>query len=173
MTIEEELFARFRGKSVHLDTNVLLVLLTGAVGTRFLGRFKRVSTYSLEDYKFLRWFLSLFKVLIATPHIFTEASNLANNALTGTYRQDWFANLAASVLTGRENGGIAENWTPAKELATMPEFVRFGIADCALAKLCPEVLVVTDDSPLSGALRNRGIDVLNFKDLRAMRHSLQ
>jgi len=172
MILEEALFARHRGKSVLLDSNLLLVLLTGAIGSHLFGRFERVRKYTFDDYELLRQILSGFRVLVTTPHILTEVSNLANK-LSGSYRDDWYANLAALVASDRGQNAVQEDWTPAKQLAEMPEFIDLGIADSAITRLASEVLVVTDDFRLSGALRTRGVDVLNFGDLRAIRAQIQ
>jgi rRNA-processing protein FCF1 len=167
MTYEEKLFLRHRGKSILLDSNLLLVFLTGAVDTRLFGRFKRVSGYTIDDYEFLIQLLGSFKILLTTPHILTEVSNLANS-LTDSYRQEWYSNFAALILSDRQQPGIQENLLPAKLLASTSEFVNFGITDSAIAELASSTLLVTDDGRLSSTLRNKGVDVLSFKELRAM-----
>jgi len=167
MTLEEQLFARHAGKSVLLDSNLLLVFLSGLLGTHVFHRFKRISDYTIRDYELLVRLLGCFTVLLTTPHILTEVSNLANS-LKGPYKRDWYLNLA--TLIGSEQGpaGLREKWIPATELAGMPEFVAFGITDAALAKLSSEALVITEDYRLSGALKGKGTPVLNFGDLRKM-----
>ena len=172
MTLEEELFGRHRGKSVLLDSNLLLVFLTGAVGAHLFARFKRVNEYTVQDFELLVQLLRSFRVLITTPHILTEVSNLANS-LTGTYRRDWFTNFAVLVASEQEGARVMESWTPARQLADSPEFVEFGITDSAVVAFASDALVITDDYRLSGALRNRGFDVLNFKDLQAIQRLIQ
>lgn len=172
MIIEDQLFARHRGKNILLDTNLLLVFLTGEIGVQFFERFDRVSKYTIQDYELIVQILSSFRVLVTTPHILTEVSNLANK-LSGSYRRDWYANLAAFVMSDEQEIGVRETWVPAKRLAALPEFLDFGITDSAVGELVSNALVVTDDFRLSGALRNKGIDVLNFKELRAMQDRIQ
>lgn len=172
MTLEEELFARHRGKSVLLDSNLLLVYLTGAIGTHLFGRFKRVSEYTIQDYELLVQLLRAFKVLSTTPHILTEVSNLANS-LSGSYRQDWYTNFAELMAIEQEGAGVRESWIPAKQLAILPEFLEFGITDCAIIHFALDTLVITDDYRLSGALRSQGFDVLNFRDVRAIQLLIQ
>jgi len=172
MTAEEQLFASHRGKRVLLDSNLLLVLLTGAIGVGLFAKFERVSQYTFEDYELLLRILSSFRSLLTTPHILTEVSNLANK-LSGADRNHWYSNLAALCASERHENGLLEIWAPAAKLAAMPEFVDFGITDCAVAQIASDGLVITDDHRLSGVLNSRGIAVLNFDDLRAMWRLIQ
>lgn len=168
MVSEEQLFLRFKGKAILLDSNLLLVFLSGFLGTRIFKSFKRISKYEFSDYELLVQLMGSFTVLLTTPHILTEVSNLAGS-LTGSYRRDWDLNFAALVRSEKTRIGVRERWTSAVELSEMPEFLPFGIADTALTQLSSEALVVTEDHRLSGFLRSRGISVLNFGDLRKLR----
>jgi hypothetical protein len=167
MTLEEQLFARHAGRSVLLDSNLLLVFLSGLLGVHLFQRFKRISDYTVGDYELLVRLLGCFTVLLTTPHILTEVSNLANS-LREPYKRDWFLNLATLITSGQRPAGLLEKWVPATVLAGMPEFVAFGITDAALAQLSSEALVITEDYRLSGVLTDQGIPVLNFGDLRKM-----
>lgn len=167
MTLEEDLFSRHIGKSVALDSNLLLVLIAGSLGAQLFKSFKRVSDYRMEDYELLVTLLQSFTVLITTPHVLTEVSNLANS-LRESYKYDWYTYFAA-LVGSEKNIGVREQWIPAAELAQKPEFLPFGLTDTALAELTSQALVVTEDYRLSGALKNRGIPVLNFGDLRKLR----
>jgi len=171
MTIEEQLFASFSGKGVLLDSNLLLVFLSGLLGARLFQRFKRVSEYTLEDYDLLVRVLGSFTELVTTPHILTEVSNLANS-LPESYKRDWYSNLATLIASQRAPVGLRERWTSAVDLAKMPEFLAFGITDAALTQLSSEALVITEDYRLSGSLRSQGVPVLNFGDLRKLRQLL-
>jgi hypothetical protein len=168
MTLEEQLFAQHRGKSVLLDSNLLLVFLTGSLSPSLLGQFKRVSTYTLDDYELLVQLLGSFTTLLTTPHILTEVSNLANS-LPEWLKPDWYRNFAALIASQNDTPGLRERWTPAAELSRLPEFVAFGITDAALTELSSQALVVTEDHRLSGVLRSQGVAVLNFGDLRTIR----
>jgi len=168
MVSEEQLFLRFKGKAVLLDTNLLLVFLSGFLGPQVFKSFKRISSYRFSHYELLVRLLGCFSVLLTTPHILTEVSNLADS-LTGPYKRDWDVNFAALVRSEKTRIGVREKWTSAAELSEMPEFLPFGIADTALTQLSSEALVVTEDHRLSGVLKSRGLPVLNFDDLRKLR----
>ena len=167
MTLEDQLFAQHAGKSVLLDSNLLLVFLSGLLGVHLFQGFKRISGYTIRDYELLVRLLGCFTVLLTTPHILTEVSNLANS-LREPYKRDWYINLATLIVSDQEPAVLREKWIPSTELAGMPEFVAFGITDAALTRLSSEALVVTEDHRLSGALEGQGIHVLNFGDLRKM-----
>jgi hypothetical protein len=167
MTLEEQLFAKHKGKSVLLDSNLLLVFLSGSLSPRLFGQFKRVSTYTLGDYELLVRLLGSFTILLTTPHILTEVSNLANS-LPEWLKPDWYRNFAALIASEQKTPGLRERWTSAVELAQMPEFLAFGITDAALTELSSDALVITEDYRLSGVLRSQGVAVLNFGDLRKL-----
>jgi hypothetical protein len=171
MILEEQLFARYAGKSVLLDSNLLLVFFAGSLDPRLFGRFKRISAYTLKDYELLVRLLDSFTILLTTPHILTEVSNLSNS-LPEWLKPDWYRNIATLIASQQETPGLRERWTPATELAQMPEFAAFGITDAALTKLSSEALVVTEDYRLSGELRSQGIPVFNFRDLRKVQQLL-
>ena len=171
MLLEEQIFARHKGKSVLLDSNLLLVFLAGSFDPSLFGSFKRISDYTLNDYDLLVRLLSFFKTLLTTPHILTEVSNLANS-LPEWLKPDWHRNIAALIASEQDHSSLKEQWTPAIELAKMPEFVAFGITDAALAKLASDALVVTEDHRLSGFLQSQGVPVLNFGDLRQLQQLL-
>jgi len=161
------LYGRHKGKSVLLDTNLLLVLLMGAFNPYLLGNFKRVSGYKVGDYDLLVRMLKSFTVLLTTPHILTEVSNLAGY-LPESVKSDWFRSFGIFIKSQSDVPTMREFWTPAMELAATPQFAAFGIADAGIAAFSNEALVVTEDHRLSGALRKRGISVLNFADLRGL-----
>jgi hypothetical protein len=167
MTLEEQLFARHIGRGILLDSNLLLVFLSGLLGAHLFRSFKRIGGYTIRDYELLVRLLQCFTVLITTPHILTEVSSLANS-LQEPYKRDWYLNLATLIASEQEPVGLQEKWTPATELAGMPEFVAFGITDAALIKLSSEALIITEDYRLSGVLNGQGTHVLNFGDLRKM-----
>jgi hypothetical protein len=146
---------------------LLLVFLSGSLGAHVFKTFKRISKYSFSDYELLVGLLRSFSLLLTTPHILTEVSNLANG-LSGTYKRDWNLNFADLVRSEKTRIGVREKWTSAAQLAEVPEFLSFGIADTSIAQLSSEALVVTEDYRLSGTLKSRGIPVLNFGDLRKL-----
>jgi hypothetical protein len=170
MLLEEQDYARHVGKGILLDSNLLLVLLAGKLDSRLFGRFKRISAYSLDDFELLERLVQRFSILVTTPHILAEVSNLANS-LSEQWREDWLHNMAALLSCHGDKPFFDECWTPAKQLVLKPEFLAFGLTDASLAELSGYALILTDDFRLSGFLRHKGVSILNFRDLRKMQSS--
>jgi len=168
MTLEEEIFSRHIGKNIALDSNLLLVLIAGLLDLRLFKSFKRLGDYTVEDHQLLVRLLGSFKVLVTTPHVLTEACNLANS-LSESYKLRWHAVLAAMAASENVKLGLREEWKSMAVLAGRSEFLPFGLTDTALAELSTQALLLTEDYRLSGFLKYRGIPVLNFGDLRKLR----
>jgi|SRR6185312_15017530 len=163
MTKEEQLFSQHRGRTLLLDSNLLLLFLAGNLGSDFFQQFPRVSGYDFDDYELLRQTLKQFKTILTTPHVLTEITNLANK-LSGVHRVEWSRYLVRFITSE----SVQEKWIAGRELARTGEFIEFGITDSAISAIASEALVLTDDFPLSGSLTSRGFDVLNFKELRSV-----
>jgi hypothetical protein len=170
MFLEEQIFERHVGKNILLDSNLLLVLLAGKLDERLFGSFKRIARYTLEDYELLEQLVGKFSVLLTTPHVLTEVSNLGNS-LSGQWRQDWSRNLALFISCQGCQPLVDECWTPAKQLVLNAEYLAFGLTDTSLAQLSNDALLVTDDFKLSGFLRQHGFSILNFRDLRTIQRA--
>jgi hypothetical protein len=161
MTLEDQLLARYAGKSVLLDSNLLLVYLSGSIDPRLFGRFKRVSAYTIKDYELLVRLLGFFSILLTTPHILTEVSNLANS-LPEQFKPEWNQHFAMLIASQQDTPGLRERWMPATDLTQIPEFAALGIKDAALSALSLEALVVTEDYRLSGTLRSQAFTCSTF-----------
>ena len=60
-----------------------------------------------------------------------------------------------------------ERFTPSRELARQPHFLKFGFTDTGIVESAKgKFLVLTDDFRLAGYLERREIDVVNFNHLR-------
>jgi rRNA-processing protein FCF1 len=167
MTIEERLYERHRGNRVLLDSNLLLLFLVGGYSLSLIRTFKRVSDYSVQDYRLLVEFLGSFKILVVTPHVLTEVSNLANSLPQGI-KTEWFRSFAELLASQGSTPGLREHHIAADAIAKTREFYAFGITDAAISLISSDTLVVTADYRLSGTLRKKGVEVLNFSDLRLL-----
>ena len=155
------LIERHRGKGALVDTNLLVLLLVGAVNKRRIPKFKRTQAFSIEDFDLLVRLIDCFGKIVATPHVLSQASDLSD-------------------LDGRELGQVREkfrlivdqideSYDPSRVLVPDPMFERFGLADAAIAKVnSRRILVVTADVRLHVALQQRGWDALNFNHVRPL-----
>lgn len=158
----EYLIGRYRNAGVLVDSNLLVLYLVGAYDPRQLGRHSRTEQFAPEDFYVLLAFLQHFERIVTTPHVLAETSNLMGQ-LTGRVRAECFALLANSVAL------MHEHHTLATTIVVNPAFTQFGITDAALSDASPDTyLVLTDDLPLFGYLSNRGVDVLNFNNIRQL-----
>jgi hypothetical protein len=157
----DPLIRKYRAKGVLIDTNLLLPLVVGGFNPEHLHKCRGTKNFTPGDFEMLRKFVGWFDLLITTPHILTEVSNLALK-LPETLHSDIL--VAFRVLL---NGPIRERHHPCRELANDQAFLRFGLTDTAIAMVAPgKYLVLTDDLALFGVLAKRGVDVLNFNRIR-------
>ena len=146
--------------SLLLDSNLLLLLVIGTYDLRLVDTFKRVSNYSASDFAILARLISGFRNLLATPHVLTEVSNLANS-LPWSIKADWFNHFSRRITR------LEERHIPAANLASLPEFSVFGLTDAALFELAKSTLLVTADERLASHLRRRELFVLGFNEIPA------
>lgn len=150
-----------RREAVFIDTNLLLVLLIGALDPAQVDRFKRTRKYSREDYALLAAFVSQYKRVVTTPNVLTEVSNLAGQ-LTGPLRERAF--LALGVLVSQ----YEERFHPSRELILHDSFPVLGLADTSVISAVDNTItVLTDDLPLYLRLSAAGIEAINFNHLRS------
>ena len=113
------LIQQHRGKGVLLDANLLVLLLVGTVNRLRIAKFKRTQGYSLEDFDLLARLLDWFGSIIVTPHVLSQASDLAAvpseelRAIRATF----------GFLVGRSR----EIYDPAKDLVANPVFTTLGL----------------------------------------------
>lgn len=146
---------KYRRKGIVVDTNAALLYVVGSVDISLIGRNKRTSTFSINDFDTLSAFLDFFTKLYTTPHILTEISNLLNpQTHDGLY----------SYITNSE-----EHFVPAHSLANGMLFKELGITDSSIYEAASNrFLVLSDDGPLIGSLRASGLDVLSLEDVLAI-----
>ena len=155
------LIQKHRGKGVLVDTNLLVLLLVGAVNRRRIQNFKRTGDFTVQDFDLLTCLLDWFGKLIATPHVLSQVSDLTD--LTGTE----LTRVRAVFKTLVEE--IEECCDTSRILVANPLFARFGLTDSAIATVCSRgILVLTTDVRLQLALQERDIDALNFNDIRPL-----
>lgn len=157
----EFMISAYRGKGIIVDTNLLIVLLIGKLGQHHLKDCRATKNFIVEDFQLLQRFLGQFSMLITTPHILTEVSNLSgklDEGLLGDFR---------SVLAEFIKLDVEEQHLPSVQIVEHPDFHKLGLADTAIRLSAKEkYLVLTEDFELSGRLKKCGIAVVNFNHLR-------
>ncbi len=155
------LINRYRNQGVLVDTNLLLLFFVGFYDQRRIQGFGRTSQFEPEDFLILQAFLQRFDRFVTTPHVLAETSNLLRQIPGDSAKRDCHALLKQTIPR------MQEHHTAAATVAAEPGFVQLGLTDMAIAKASPGVyLVLTDDLDLYGYLSNRGVDALNFNNIR-------
>ena len=157
---DQELLRLYAGSGVLLDSNLLLLLVVGNYDRSQVGRFKRLSTFSPEDYDTLLALIGRFRHLYITPNTATEVSNLAGG-FSGDVREACFRVFAQTIVASRElvvaSGDAAAHTT----------FNELGLTDAALFEVAGKpALILTTDFPLSQKLSAQGLPVVNFNHIR-------
>jgi len=156
------LFARYHQARILIDTNILLLYIMGLVNRQRISKFKRTRQFLPKDYDLLTQILKPFQKIVTTPNILTEVNSLANQ-LGEPERSQCLA------LFGQAIAQLQEIHQPSQLLAQLPEFQKFGLTDCGILNLAQgSYLVLTDDFRLSETLRSKGIDTVNFNNIRPL-----
>jgi hypothetical protein len=155
------LIQKHHAKGVLVDSNLLVLLLVGAVNKQRIQRFKRTQNFTIEDFDLLTRLTAWFSTVIATPHVLSQASDLAD--LRGKELRE--IRRTFKLIVER----VEEFYDPSRELAADPIFERLGLADAAIARVCSRgILVLTADLDLQLELQRRGADALNFNHVRQL-----
>ncbi len=158
------MIGRYRSAGVLVDTNLLLLYFVGTCDRDQIERFRRTrDRFVAEDFETLMRVFRSFDTVVTTPHVLTEVSNLLGH-LSGRTRTKCFGLFAQHVSL------MNEKHTPARDLGGRPTFVKFGIADASIEDAAQGYLVLTDEFPLANYLGSKGLDVLNFNNIRTLRY---
>ena len=134
----------YRRRGLLLDSNLLLLYVVGQTDRNLVRSFKRTQAFTDADFRLLVLLRTRFDSLVTTPHVLTEVNGLTN-ALTGSYRVDVRARLAADVAL------LDERHIPAIDLVETASFKGLGLTDSALALIAQSAdgpLVLSTDGAL-------------------------
>lgn len=155
----EILTTKYRKKGILIDTNLLILLLVGSYNENMISSFKRTVNYTVEDYKYLKTFLSRFDKHFYTPNILTEITNLTDS-INSEPSFSFFQHIkyALSIFT--------EDSISSDEIMQLKSFLKFGLTDAVNCKLSDKYLILTDDLRLYSFLANQRLPAINFNHIR-------
>jgi rRNA-processing protein FCF1 len=157
-----KLLARHRQSGVAIDSNLLLLLWIGSFDRSLIQRFKRTQKYTEADFDLLVRLVSRVRVLVTTPNVLTEVSNLAGQ-LPEQMAEEFRVEMQRVVQQ------INEQHFPCKLAAAEDCFISLGLTDSTLTMLARgKILVLTDDLPLYARLHSEKMPVINFTHVRSM-----
>ena len=145
---------------VVIDTNILLVYVTGLASPDFVGSTKKTKAYSPEDFKVLDTVLGRFDRCVTFPNILTETSNLLDKAEQ---------NVKFKIMQKLHQvaGWLTELYHPTKNLEFGNDFFVLGVTDQVILSCVSEGLVLlSDDFDLGNRYMSLGGKALNFNHLR-------
>ncbi|MBA7548532.1 hypothetical protein ES705_40993 [subsurface metagenome] len=148
-----------RGKYVTLDCNIFILFVIGTLGKQHIQKFKRTRIFKEEDFDVLISLLSE-SIVILTPNVLTEASNLLESYKVGGQ------NIGLKGLKIIIES-IEESYEKSNNLIELVSFEKFGLSDSSIDNLCQNnVIAITVDLPLYGYLVSKSYPVINFNHVR-------
>jgi hypothetical protein len=141
---------------IHLDTNLLLLLVVGGVHREQVGRHKRLRAYLPEDFDTLVSALQGAKLSFC-PNVFTETSNLFGRQGADSYNE-FLLEIAQNEC---------ETFVESKTAGQRFEFQRLGLTDAVLLEMARSGgTLLTSDADLHWAAESAGYKSVNFNHLR-------
>jgi predicted nucleic acid-binding protein len=144
------------GRTLILDTNLLVLLIVGMTSRAYISRHKRLRAYSESDFEVFTGFVVSATRIVVTPNTLTETSNLLRQidepARTQIY--DQFRRVVRTT---------DEHYLESKRAAERKDFPWLGLTDSALLQAASENHeLLTADSRLHSAAIRQGLKVTNF-----------
>jgi len=149
------------GKKLVLDANLLLLLTIGLMDRSEIVRFKRTNRFTIADFDALTDIVANAQVVITTPHILTEVSNLANS-LREDQKKD-FAHSFREVIKNLDER--SKQATVLSEHTLFP----FGITDVAALTESTGALLLTEDGRFASQVNLLGGFALSLNGALAIR----
>jgi rRNA-processing protein FCF1 len=158
----QAMILRHGRNGILLDTNILLLYLIGRFNPAQIERFKRTAKFVQDDYRLLDRLVARFKTIVTTPTILAEVNSLSGQLPESIHLQ-YLPVFSHEILS------FQEDFVASRQLAELPEFIRFGLTDAGVLQTARDrYLVLTDDFRLSQHLVKAGLDVINFNHIRVL-----
>lgn len=156
-----KLLARHRQFGVAIDSNLLLLLWIGIFDRSLIQRFKRTQKYTETDFDLLASVMPHVHLLVTTPNVLTEVSNLAGQ-LPEQMAEEFRCEMGKMIQQ------MSEEHFPCKIVVVENCFISLGLTDSTLAMLArKKILILTDDFPLYMELISKKMPVINFTHIRS------
>lgn len=163
MSYVDSMISKYSNKGILVDTNLLLLLITGLFDKNYIQQFKRTDKYSIEDFEVVSEIILKFSSIIITPHILAELSNLSSQ----------MKNLEKSFIQVIEIiKNSQEVYIQKDDLLSHDKFIlKFGFTDISILEgaLKYKLLVFTDDANLNSILQHKGVDTINLNYIRTVK----
>jgi predicted nucleic acid-binding protein len=158
------LVAQHASHGLLIDTNLLLLYGVGLYDSALVAKVKRTRKYTVDDFTFIRDFVSAFQRIVTTPHVLAELSNLALDGID--LRQRPYVGTLIEII-----GQTKELYVEKDVILKLDCLPRIGVTDAAIVEIARRkgYLVLTDDFPLTGYLQSYECSVINLNHVRTAR----
>ena len=146
-----------------LDTNLLVLLVTGLTNPAYIPKNKRLAAFDEIDFNIVSNIADSASKLVFSPNILSETSNFLRYAW-GPVRMETSDTLALLVRT------YGEDYVPTHSVLDIPEFNRLGVTDCVLiVQARSGATLLTDDLDLFLASSSAEQNAVNYNAYREQR----
>lgn len=154
-------FAEHYGNGLLVDTSIFLLTLIGATDIALIARHRATRKYDKAGFETAAKVISRLSRILVTPNIVTEVDNLS--------RQTGSRDLSLLVQNlSRIMPQAAEVYLESARLAAAETYDPLGLTDTGIIEMAERnVVVFTDDLPLTVALERRRLKVINLNRLLA------
>jgi hypothetical protein len=147
-------------RAIILDTNLLVLLVTGLTNPEYIAKHKRLQAYDKDDFIILEKILDTYSNITLCPNVLSETSNLLRY-VGEPIRSEIAAKLHELI------DGLGEEYISSAAAADQADYLRLGLTDAVLIKLAETGSdLLTDDLPLYLAAVGRGLSATNYNHIR-------
>lgn len=147
---------------VVVDSNLLLLLVVGLAGEKYIAKHKRLAEYTVEDFRLLIQSISCVERVIVTPNTLTETSNFLGH-IAEPDRSYLF------TVFGEFIGNADEKYYESGKSSRRVEFPRLGLTDSAILEAVSDANpLLTVDLDLYLAALDTGGNAMNFNHMRVL-----
>lgn len=156
-----QLITKYQNKGILLDTNLMVLLGIGLYKRERISSFKRTIQYTEDDFSLVARVVGRFDRRVTTPHILAEADNLMRQLPAREHR-------AVAAIMAPLVESLFESYSPSAPAMRNEKYLTLGLTDCVTIAAADEILVITDDFPLSNILSHLGRDAININHIRTL-----
>ncbi len=150
-------------KEILVDSNLLVLLVVGLTSRELITRHKRTKIFEQDDYDLLVKILSSYDVIVVTPHVLAETSNLVSQIGEPALEA---VRLTFSKLIQDQK----EVYYSSRDSVKHPAFVRLGLTDASILQLAKSAIpLLTTDVGLYLEAYKLNSSTINFNHLRQQR----
>lgn len=161
------------GKSVIIDSNIMLLLVVGTTNKSYIKTHKRLQKFTEDNYDLLMSELGKYSEIILIPNIVTEVSNLIKQTNQDDNSEDKKHEVNRKIYAtfSRLIKDYKENYIKSIDAFESDHYIDLGITDSAILILAEKkkhegpVCILTDDYKLAGKANKKGGWAENFFQL--------